>query len=84
MTDETFHAKLSEIRQQIHALPEAQRGPLLSLLDETRDRYDQLKTNFARTREALDDWRLTMKYLIFDREASRNEHDELRRRLGDT
>jgi len=84
MTDETFHKKLTEIRQQIDALPDSQRGPLLALLDETKDRNHQLKECFARTREALDDWRVSMKYLLFDCEAARRERDELRKRLEDS
>ena len=83
MNDETFHAELAEVRQQIHTLPEAQRAPLLALLKETGHRHVQLKEHFARARDALDEWRLLMKYLIFDCEAGRRERDELRRRLGD-
>lgn len=82
MTDETFDARISEARQRIDELPEAQRGPLLAALEETIRRHEELKQDFARMREAVDDWQLMVKYLIFDREATIRERNELRRKLG--
>ena len=82
MTDETFDARILEARQRIDELPEEQRGPLLAALDETIRRHEELKHDFARMREAVDDWQLMVKYLIFDREATIRERNELRRKLG--
>lgn len=84
MTDEVLNAKLAEAREKINALPADQRGPLLALVEETRQRHVELKKNFSRVHEAVDEWRLLMKYLIFDREATRRELDQLRKRLDDS
>jgi len=83
MTDEAFLARLAELDAQIRTLPESRQPPLLALLQETRQRHEQLKASFARIHEAADEWRLQIKYLLFDREATRRERDHLRRRLGD-
>ena len=83
MNDETLHKQLDEALAKINALPENQRAPLLAMVNETRDRHQQLKENFARISSAMDEWRLNMKYLEFDREASHREIAELRKRLGE-
>lgn len=81
MTDETLRKNLDEALAKINALPEAERGPLLALLEETRQRHGQLKESFAKIAVAVEDWRLTMQYLLFDHEASQREIADLRRRL---
>ncbi|HOW73545.1 MAG TPA: transcriptional regulator [Phycisphaerae bacterium] len=81
MTDDVLNARLAEARDRINALPAEQRGPLLALVEETRQRHLELKKSFNRIHEAVDEWRLLMKYLIFDREATRRELDQLRKRL---
>lgn len=83
MDDSTFKARMEEMQIQIASLPDDQRGPLQALMQETRDRHEQIKLATAQARDALDDWRLLMKYLIFDREAIRRELDDLRRRQGE-
>ncbi|HOA75259.1 MAG TPA: transcriptional regulator [Phycisphaerae bacterium] len=82
MTEETFRTSIEEARQRINELPEGQRGALLQILDETIERHRELEQNFARVREAVAEWQLMIKYLIFDREATIRERDELRRKLG--
>ncbi|MCL2330476.1 MAG: transcriptional regulator, partial [Phycisphaerae bacterium] len=59
-----------------------QRGPLLAILEETVRRHEEMKQNFNRIHEAMTEWQLMVKYLIFDREATARERDELRRKLG--
>lgn len=82
MTDEVLNARLAEALERINALPADQRGPLLALVEETRQRHLELKRSFSRVHAAVDEWRLLLKYLIFDREATRRELDQLRKRLG--
>ncbi len=79
MTDEVFAARIEEARHKIESLPEDQRGPLLRLLDETSRRQENLKVSFAHLRRLLDDWRLQVKYMAFDLEATKRELAELRR-----
>jgi hypothetical protein len=43
------------------------------LVEESRRRHAQIKDDAVRAREALDDWRLIQKYLLFDEEARQRE-----------
>jgi hypothetical protein len=79
---DVFDNKISEAKERISQLPDDQRGPLLALLNETVRRHDEMRQNFARIHDALAEWQLMVKYLIFDREATIRERDELRRKLG--
>ncbi|MBI4581111.1 MAG: hypothetical protein HY718_15515 [Planctomycetes bacterium] len=82
MPEDTFNARIAEARSRINQLPDEQRGPLMAILNETVQRHEEMKQNFARIHDALGEWQLMVKYLIFDREATIRERDELRRRLG--
>ncbi len=73
MADQDFEAQLREVLARINTLPESQRGPLMALVAETRRRHATIRDATARAREALDDWRLILKYLLFDEEARRRE-----------
>ena len=73
MGDQTFEAHIREIIAKINTLPEPHRGPLMALVEETRRRHTQIKDEAVRAREALDDWRLIQKYLLFDEEARQRE-----------
>ncbi len=73
MADETYTARLAELEQTIYALPQAQQAQLRILLDETKQRHAAIKTATTAARSALDDWRIAMKYLVFDQEASLRE-----------
>jgi len=83
MTDEVFAARIEEARRKIDCLPEDQREPLLRLLDETFQRQKDLKLNFAKLRYLLDDWRIKVKYMAFDLEATKRELADLRRKQGE-
>lgn len=82
MNQDVFHAKIAEAQERIRQLPEDQRGPLTALLNETVRRHDEMKQNFSKIHDALAEWQLMVKYLIFDREATIRERDDLRRQLG--
>jgi hypothetical protein len=83
MNDETFYKKLEDARTRIDRLPEADRARLSALLDETKERHDQIKNSMERLRHALDDWRVHNRYLMFDLEATKREVTELRRKLNE-
>ena len=82
MNEDLFQNKIAEARDRISQLSEEQRGPLLAILEETVRRHDEMKQNFSRIHDAMAEWQLMVKYLIFDREATARERDELRRKLG--
>ncbi len=81
MSEQEFQTKLNELVSQINTLPEQERGPLEQLAQETRNRHDAMKKTIADLQESLDYLRLSIKYLVFDLEATRRENEYLRRLL---
>lgn len=79
MTDNTFEAQLQKVSEVIDTLPESQRESLRKMLEETHRRHSDIKGAATRAREAIDNWRLMCKYLIFDLEARLREADAHRR-----
>lgn len=79
MQDHEFQAKLGELLSQIQTLPEHERGDLQRLASETADRHGRMKKTIAELQESLDYLRLSVKYLVFDLEATRRENDYLRK-----
>jgi hypothetical protein len=81
MSQDYYETKFAEACERIQQLPPEQRTHLMSLLEETKQRHHQMKDNFDRIHTAVNEMQLLMKYLIFDRDATRRERDDLRRRL---
>jgi regulator of replication initiation timing len=79
MKDHEFQAKLGELLGQIGSLPEGERGDLEKLAHETADRHQRMKKTITELQESLDYLRLSVKYLVFDLEATRRENDYLRK-----
>jgi hypothetical protein len=79
MNEQDFQQKLGDLISQITNLPESQRGPIEQLAEETRTRHDQMKKTVADLQESLDYLRLSIKYLVFDLEATRRENEFLRK-----
>ena len=80
---QTFETRIAESRKQIDLLPEEMRDALLGLLDETVKRHSQIQGHMDRLRELLGDWRVKIKYLRFDLEATKRELTDLRRQQRD-
>lgn len=81
MNQEDFDARMSELLDKIGRLPDAERGPLQQLADQTRERRDRIQASIAELQESIDYLRLSVKYLVFDLEATRRENAYLRRLL---
>lgn len=73
MTEETFQTAIERYIGAIHALPEPRRSELMKRVEQTRHRQEQIRRGTQRAHDALDDWRLWAKYLLFDAEARRRE-----------
>ncbi|MEK6676561.1 MAG: transcriptional regulator [Planctomycetota bacterium] len=84
MNEETFQRKLAELIAEIGTLPEGERGKLESLAEETRERHRQLKETVNSLQESIDFVRLSIKYLLFDLEATRRENAQLRKMLDES
>lgn len=78
MKEQEFQTKLGELLRQIGELPENQRPQLEKLAQETRLRHERMKKTIAELQDSLDYLRLSVKYLVFDLEATRRENKYLR------
>jgi hypothetical protein len=80
MDEITFQRKMQELMSRIQAMPESSDQPeqAAALAGERRDR---IKASVAELQESLDYLRLSVKYLVFDLEATRRENAYLRRML---
>jgi chromosome segregation ATPase len=79
MNENEFQTKLAELMGEISTLPAAERAKLEELADETRQRHEQLRATVSNLQESLDYLRLSIKYLVFDLEATRRENTYLRK-----
>ncbi len=81
MDEGVFKKKLNELVQEIKALPVAERQKLSMLAEETQQRHKELKETVNSLHESIDFLRLSIKYLLFDLEATRRENTQLRKML---
>ena len=83
MNEETFQRKLSELIAEIGTLPAGERDKLELLAEQTRERHRQLKETVCSLQESIDFVRLSIKYMLFDLEATRRENQQLRKMLDE-
>jgi nitric oxide reductase activation protein len=81
MNDTEFNDKMDQILTDIHELPVAEQAKLHALAEETKQRQERLKKTVATLQESLDYLRLSVKYLVFDLEATRRENQYLKKLL---
>lgn len=83
MNEETFQRKLTELIAEIGTLPTNERGRLELLAQQTKERHQELKKTVNSLQESIDFVRLSIKYLLFDLEATRRENAQLRKLIDD-
>ncbi len=81
MNEQEFNARLSQLLEQIQTLDPEDRTRLGKLAEETRSRHERMQKTIADLQESLDYLRLSVKYLVFDLEATRRENQYLRKLL---
>ncbi len=81
MDENTFQNKLAELVQEIGALPANERAKLEALAKDTKERHKKLKQTVTSLQDSIDYLRLSIKYLLFDLEATRRENNYLRKML---
>ncbi|MDZ4832050.1 MAG: transcriptional regulator [Phycisphaerae bacterium] len=81
MDETTFQEKMTEIMNRIRDLPESERERATSTADGVSERRDKITKSVAELQESLDYLRLSVKYLIFDLEATRRENAYLRKMI---
>ncbi len=79
MDEQAFETKLTELMNRIRQLPEEERPTLERLAEEARKRRTRIQASVQELQESLDYLRLTIKYLVFDLEATRRENAYLRK-----
>ena len=79
MDEQAFQTKLSELMKKIKQLPEEERPTLERLAEEAKRRRERIQSAVGELQESLDYLRLTIKYLVFDLEATRRENTYLRK-----
>ncbi|TVQ61174.1 MAG: transcriptional regulator [Phycisphaerales bacterium] len=81
MNEQDFQARLADLIGKIGDLPESEQARLKDLAEETKDRHSRMKKTIGELTESLDYLRLSVKYLVFDLEATRRENGYLRKML---
>ena len=81
MDEKMFQRKLSELVAEIGTMPTHERKKLEILAEQTRKRHQELKETVNSLQESIDFLRLSIKYLVFDLEATRRENGYLRKML---
>lgn len=81
MDEATFHNKLTELMGEISTLPKSERDKLTAMAQDTQTRHAKLKETVHNLQESLDYLRLSIKYLVFDLEATRRENSYLRKMI---
>ena len=81
MDEATFQQKLTELVQEIGTMPVGERTKLETLAEETKERHRKLRQTVSSLQSSIDYLRLSIKYLLFDLEATRRENSYLRKML---
>ncbi len=76
-----FESRLNELLKEVNDLPAEQSKKLLSLAQKTKLCNQKSKESTNNLQDSLDHLRLTIKYLLFDLEATRRENKYLRKML---
>jgi len=84
MNEQEFQSKVAELMGEITTLPPNERRKLEQLADDARQRHERLRQTVSSLQESLDYLRLSIKYLVFDLEATRRENGYLRKMLEET
>ncbi len=81
MDERRLQTTLNELLTEIGSLPESDRVGLEALTQKTHEQKEKLKQTVTSSQESMDYLRLSIKYLLFDLEATRRENSYLRRML---
>ena len=83
MNELDFQSRLSELMGEISLLPPLEREKMERMADQTREQHEQVRQTVSSLQESLDYLRLSIKYLVFDLEATRRENGFLKKMLDE-
>ncbi|HSV27500.1 MAG TPA: hypothetical protein VLH60_06360 [Sedimentisphaerales bacterium] len=76
-----FQDKVNEILRDMGSVPSPQRGKIVELAQKAEVTNSELRKSVESLQESLDYLRLSIKYLLFDLEATRREKAHLQKLL---
>ncbi|MBK7405700.1 MAG: transcriptional regulator [Phycisphaerales bacterium] len=79
MEEQNLDAHLGEILDKLPELAPDARAKIERLSQEVRTRHERMRKTLGDLQDSLDHLRLSVKYLVFDLEATRRENQYLRR-----
>jgi hypothetical protein len=83
MNESAFEKKLKELVEEIGTVPLPQQKKLLPWVKKANIYNKQIKKSTNALQESLDYLRVSIKYMLFDLEATRRENSYLKKLLGD-
>lgn len=84
MSELEFQKKLAELLGEITTLPASERAKLQEAATQVRKTHQRLTDSVSSLQESVDYLRLSIKYLVFDLEATRRENELLRTLLEES
>lgn len=81
MNEQEFQQRLGDLIAQINDLPPEHKEKMEALARQTADRRARMRQSIGQLQESLDYLRMSIKYLVFDLEATRRENKYLREML---
>ena len=81
MEESKFEGQLEELVNAIGEVPGPNKEKLVKMIKKTSKCHGELKKNIACLQESLDFLRVSVKYLVFDLEATRRENGSLKKLL---
>lgn len=82
MNQHKLATRLNELIKEIGSIPAPQRRKLVSLAQKTELNHENLKKSINDLQDSLDYLRLSIKYLVFDLEATRRENKYLKHMIN--
>lgn len=79
MTDEQFEKRIHALIAELGTLPPDEQDKLRILAEQTKRHHDEIAKTMSSLQESIDFLRLSIKYILFDLEATRRENAYLRK-----
>ncbi len=83
MDEALFESKLNELVKEIGSVPASEQKKLILLTRRTKQSRKKLESSISNLQESLDYLRVSIKYLLFDLEATKRENSYLKKLLKD-
>ncbi len=79
--ERSLQQNVNELLTQIGSMPDSEQAKLAALAKETKQRHERIKQSVSSLQDSIDYLRLSVKYILFDLEATRRENAYLRKVL---